>query len=540
MKNNLFYIFLFICFASFSQTSKVQVKVDTTKIRIGEQFQYKILVDETENVIIPKLKNLNGLEIVDTLKIDTIKNKLVQKYILTGFDSGAFYIPSQQIFIKNQPYLTDSLLIDVATVPIDTTKIKKFPIKGIKGEPYQFNDFRHYIWWGIVILLLILGLLYYFVFKKKKQEEEKVIVPLLPPYEEAIKKLKELDSKLLWQNNKTKQYYSELTEIVRGYIGRDIDIATQETTTNEIIDLVMAQNDAKNLNITKDTIANLSSLLKNADLVKFAKSKPLANDIEFDRKTAEKILSNIQPKIKEYKASLIPDEDDDDFSQSEIRNNSNNTVEEKQQKRFSKKHFFISAFVIGFLIAGYYGVSFGKKLYNSVSKFTDTSSTETIYNNNWEEYTLGNPSISILTPVKLEKEKAPELPENIKKYVQSINILAYKSIINNLQVFLMTTEYVPEINADLNGATNSAIAQMQQAPNVKNLTHNVESYNYKNINGSKLTGTFTENTIDTEYEAYCFVKNNNMYMLIVSHKKGDSYGKQISNKIVNSIKIEEE
>ncbi|MGB1042685.1 MAG: hypothetical protein ACPGU6_04765 [Tenacibaculum sp.] len=540
MKNKLLYIFIFLSAFGFSQSNKVQVEVDTTNIRIGEQFQYKISVDEIENVIIPKLENLKGLEVVDTLKIDTIKNKLVQKYILTGFDSGAFYIPQQQIFIKNQAHLTDSLLINVATVAIDTAKIKKFPIKGIKGEPYQFDDFKNYIYWGIAALLLIALLLYYFVFKKKKVTEEEVIIPLLPPYEEAIQKLKELDEKLLWQNNKIKQYYSELTEIVRSYLGRDIDIATQETTTNEIIDLVIVQNDAKNLNITKDTIANLGNLLKNADLVKFAKSKPLANDIEFDRKTAEKILSNIQPKIKQYKASLILEETKDNFNQSEISNNSNNIIEEKKKKKFSKKHFFISAFVIGFIVAGYYGVSFGKKIYNSVSKFTDTSSTETIYNNNWEEYALGTPSISIITPVKLENEKAPELPENVKKYVQSINISAYKSIINNLQIFLMATKYVPEINADLNGATNSAIAQMQQVPNVKNLTHNVESYNFKNINGSKLTGTYTENTIDTEYEAYCFVKNNNMYMLIISHKKDDSYGKQISNKIVNSIKIEEE
>ena len=83
----------------------------------------------------------------------------------------------------------------------------------------------------------------------------------------------------------------------------------------------------------------------------------------------------------------------------------------------------------------------GCPLGNLIPDFNDL-----VYNNNWKEYALGIPSISILTPVKLESQKAPELPENVKKHVQSINISAYKSIINNLQVFLMTTKYVPEIN----------------------------------------------------------------------------------------------
>ena len=123
----------------------VSADIETSNIRIGEQFSYKIVINETENVILPKLE-LQGLEVIDSAKVDTINNKLIQKYILTGFDSGAYYIPQQQIFIKNQAYLTDSLLINVATVAIDTTQIKKYPIKSIKKEPFVFDDFKIYIY----------------------------------------------------------------------------------------------------------------------------------------------------------------------------------------------------------------------------------------------------------------------------------------------------------------------------------------------------------------------------------------------------------
>lgn len=296
MKAKLFYLFLLIYNVGFSQSDKIKIEVDTTNIRIGEQFQYKISVNETENVILPKLENLQGLEVVDTLKVDTIKNKLIQKYVLTGFDSGAFYIPQQQVFIKNQAYLTDSLLINVATVAIDTSKIKKFPIKGIKGEPYQFDDFKNYFWWALAILIIIGLLLYFFVFKKKEETVEKVIVPLLPPYEEAIEKLQELDKKLLWQNNKIKKYYSELTEIVRGYIERELNIPALEVTTDELVDILNDFNEVKSIETDKETIYKLRKLLQESDLVKFAKSKPMAHQIEADRKDAKLIIDNLKPK----------------------------------------------------------------------------------------------------------------------------------------------------------------------------------------------------------------------------------------------------
>ncbi|CAM1351606.1 hypothetical protein [Tenacibaculum crassostreae] len=533
MKYKLLYICLFLASFTFAQQPQVKAEIDTTNIRIGEQFQYKISVNVTENVIIPKLENLKGLEVIDTLKIDTIENKLVQKYILTGFDSGAFYIPRQQIFIRNQAYLTDSLLVNVATVPIDTTKVKKFPIKGIKGEPYQFNDFKHYIWWAVFAILLIALLLYFFVFKKKKELKEVVTVPLLAPYEEAMEKLAELDKKLLWQNNQVKQYYSELTEILRNYLGRDIEIPTQEITSSQIIELVTIQNETKDLDINSETISTLDRLLKNADLVKFAKSKPLSEEISFDRKVAEKIISEVQPKIKEYKKAKA-------LEQGEIVDDihTNVKIEEVSKKNNAKKIGFLIAFIIAFGVFGYFGITFGKKIANQVSKYTDTSTTESILNNDWKTYSLGNPVFSIKSPVVLKTEETPELPEEVKPYIKSIEVLGYKSIINNLQVIVMFNEYVPEITADLTGAINGAIAQMQQLPNSSDLKYNVEAYNYNNVDGSKIIGSYTENGISKKFEACVFTHQNKMYLLIISHKADDNYGQQILERITNSIKID--
>ncbi|WP_334056195.1 BatD family protein [Polaribacter sp. P097] len=296
MKKHILNIFLWISAIGFSQTSMVSADIETSNIRIGEQFSYKIVINETENVILPKLE-LQGLEVIDSAKVDTINNKLIQKYILTGFDSGAYYIPQQQIFIKNQAYLTDSLLINVATVAIDTTQIKKYPIKSIKKEPFVFDDFKIYIYLLIAALLIIGFWIYWFVIRKRKTQEEEPTYRALPPYEEAMYRLNELDEKLLWQNNKTKQYYSELTEIIRGYIERELKVPALEKTSDEIIETLKDFHNAKTIRTSQATIQKLKELFQEADLVKFAKSKPLALEIEEDRKDAEAIVGDLKPKI---------------------------------------------------------------------------------------------------------------------------------------------------------------------------------------------------------------------------------------------------
>ena len=273
----------------------VKAEIDTTNIRIGEQFQLKISVDETQNVIIPKIQ-LKGLEVIDSTRIDTIKNSLIRRYILTGFDSGAFYIPQQQIFVKNQAFLTDSILINIATIAIDTAKVKKFPIKSIKKEPYTFDDFRIYIYLILAILAIIGFWIYWFVIRKRKETEDAPTYRTLPPFEEAILRLNELDEKLLWQNNKIKEYYSELTEIVRGYIERELKVPALENTTDEVLAMIKDFKNLDSIETSKETIKKLKDLLQEADLVKFAKSKPLAIEIEDDRRDAEFIIGNLKPK----------------------------------------------------------------------------------------------------------------------------------------------------------------------------------------------------------------------------------------------------
>jgi hypothetical protein len=292
----------FLMFLLLGFTGKAQVisKADTTKIRIGEQINYEIVVNTVEEVQFSNLKldSLKRIGVVKSFKIDSLKNQLIKKYTLTSFDSGRYVIPRQTVMIRNKVFLTDSLIIDVATVAVDTIKQPMHHIKTIKNEPYIFSDYLNYFW-GLIVLLLIIAVVLYFLLKDKPTHEE--IISRIPPFDLAKQRLKELDNKKLIKQNRIKLYYVELTDIVRSFIEREMNIPALESTTDELMETITDFNSSSNLNIHKETLVKLQKLLQEADLVKFAKSKPLLNEIEIHRFDAENIIDKLHPDKVEIK-----------------------------------------------------------------------------------------------------------------------------------------------------------------------------------------------------------------------------------------------
>lgn len=296
MKKLFFSIFYLIGLIGFAQTNPVKTSIDTTQIKIGERLLYEISVEGIKKIVFPKLQNIGKIEVVEKYKTDTLKNKLIQTYYLTSFDSGQFIIPKQQVLINNKIFYTDSLLIKVMGVAVDTTKQKMFTIKPIIEEPYIFDDFKPYLWWLLLLLAIIAAGIIYYLRKKKIVVFEKK--QSIPPFEEAIQKLKLLDKKQLWQHQKTKEYYIELTEIVRAYIEKEWHIPALESTTDELHGFMLDFIEIKKLPTNKQTAHRLHKLLQESDLVKFAKYKPVASEIEMHRTEAEQLITALKPKTE--------------------------------------------------------------------------------------------------------------------------------------------------------------------------------------------------------------------------------------------------
>ncbi|MDE6308537.1 MAG: hypothetical protein K2L79_07040, partial [Bacteroidales bacterium] len=87
--------------------------------------------------------------------------------------------------------------------------------------------------------------------------------------------LKALKNKELWQHNRVKEYYTELTDILRVFLADEYHIAAVEMTSDECIENLRRQYPDR-----KDDIHRLETVFRTADLVKFAKSEPQPSEHE--------------------------------------------------------------------------------------------------------------------------------------------------------------------------------------------------------------------------------------------------------------------
>ena len=101
--------------------------------------------------------------------------------------------------------------------------------------------------------------------------------------------MEKLNAKKLWQEDSVKEYYSELSEIIRTYIENGIGTQAMEIPTHEII----FQLHQKGIGTT-----SLKELLTRADLAKFAKAKPLQIENEESLKIGYDFIHQTKPQKK--------------------------------------------------------------------------------------------------------------------------------------------------------------------------------------------------------------------------------------------------
>ena len=300
--------FTLISSQGFSQQSpSVKSIVDTTFIKIGEQLYFKINIeiDSLDLVVFPEGQTFSPLEMVEAYKIDTVKKKdrvsLQRIYALTQFDSGAYTLPRQKVIINNRDFFTDSLQINVVAVTVDTLAQKMYDIKSLLVVEKSNSGIWKIILAIVFIVLILTGiatLLYWLVFRKKPLTEEEKVA-LLPPFDRAILELKKLENSKYIIQDEFKQYYSELTDILRSYIEEDVRVSALESTTDELIEKLELLKDAGKLELEKETIAQFKKVLQTADLVKFAKSKPEISIAKNDRGTVEQIVIKTKEALPE-------------------------------------------------------------------------------------------------------------------------------------------------------------------------------------------------------------------------------------------------
>jgi len=274
---NLFYIFIFISNLLFSQTAIL----DTNTILIGDQTKLNITIklDLNEEYDWPQFTDsvYKTVEIINTSnlkEISTEKFKIISQQItLTCFDSGSYYLPP---LVFNENKKTEGVLLNVKTIAINDSSAMMdiTPTKiGTENDytPEEIAKKRKQLWINIawiIGILLLLFLIYYLIKKYKKGEnlitKRKIVVP---PHITALEKLQNLKKKKLWQKGELKEYYSELSLILREYTEHRFNFLALELPTSDII------NNLKKLD--SNLLSKLEFVLLKADNIKYAKGLSL-------------------------------------------------------------------------------------------------------------------------------------------------------------------------------------------------------------------------------------------------------------------------
>lgn len=534
MKNKV-YLFVLMLFSAtvFAQKKQVTTAIDTTKNKIGAEFKLtlKTNVDTLSKVVFPNAKNFGALEVIQSYPIDTIKNndryELVKKYGLTQFDSGKYTIPRIPVLVNGQAFFTDSIRVEVANVVVDTLKQKMYDIKDIVPVKGKIGD-----WWLYLLALIVIAAIGFFLYKfiKKRQQRKLDDLAFKTPIEKATFLLSTLEKKELWQKGEVKTYYSELTDIARNYIEETIHIPAMESTTSELIVALRAASVKQKMTLTPETVENLERVLRQADLVKFAKSKPLDFEITEDRNKIEKVIVTLD--------KSLPQEIQDEALQHQI-------LKEKLIRKQRRNLILTMLTVVLGLLIGTTAFFVVTKGFGYVKDTVVGNHTKALLEGEWVLSEYGDPIVRIETPKVLKRQDASKvMPKEAMAVIKDMNMFAYGSMTEPFYVLVATTKFAKETDLDLSKALEGSVQTLELRGAQNILVKQEEFKTQQGIQGVRAYGTMSfldplkQKSLKCYYEMLLFKQENGLQQIVVTYEEGDVYGPEILARIINSVELQ--
>ena len=274
----------FLAAVAFGQQGEVKARLDSTHILIGDYLnvQLSVKAPASVKVLFPAVQPWlpDSVEMIGVSKIDTLIENDVAAYkqtvTVTAFDSGSFVFPALPFYTNDSILLgtTNPLPFEVTTVSVDTTLAIKDIHQPIK-VPLTFKEVLPYILAVLAVALLVALIVFLIMHYAKKEKPKKVrekVVPKEKAHIIALSRLEALRKKKLWEAGEIKNYYSELTDIIRDYMENRWQFGAMEMVTPEI----MAE--LERLHLSPENREMMRQILDTADLVKFAKWQPMPTD----------------------------------------------------------------------------------------------------------------------------------------------------------------------------------------------------------------------------------------------------------------------
>jgi hypothetical protein len=291
-----------------AQQIKVSSSLERDSIWLGDQIKMILIAEYPVGTMVsfPQLNDSlgNGVEVLSRSSRDSSKLgdgilQLRQTYLITAFDSGPHPI-KPFLFVGHTKITPDTLRSNPLTlfVKVPNVDLKKgfADIKKPYGAPVTFKEIAPWII-GIILVAAIVFFILYAISRRRKNIPlfSLPAKPKLPPHVVALSELDKLKEEQLWQHDKVKDYYTRLTDIIRVYLEERYDVPAMEQTTQEILSDFKGENSQ----IKGKLFTGLQKTLDTADLVKFAKYTPLADENHFVMVHAYSLVEETKPEPAE-------------------------------------------------------------------------------------------------------------------------------------------------------------------------------------------------------------------------------------------------
>lgn len=503
--------------------------IDTTSIAIGQQIELLISVSINPTDLVNFPEDPVGflpLELVRSSSIDSLeyegKLRLIKKYALTQFDSGTYIIPKQKVLVNNQLFFTGINQLRVTDVAVDTLVQNLYDIKPLT----EVEKITTYEWlWQLLFALLGLAALVFAYLRMKHKRKLAAQNLVLPAYDRALLALDNLEKSKYLLKEEYKEYYSELTGIVRNFLEEEVHIAALESTTDQLIEKLELLTHAGALTLDPATIAQFKKILQTADLVKFAKSTPEMAVAEQDRSQLKQIV------VKTKQAIAPP-------SEAEIAAAAAGEAAQKAREinRSRKRKLVVGGLVISGIILGALGYYGPQNVWDTALR----NPNKILLEKDWITSEYGVPAVTIETPEVLVRD----LTTTLKEGELSLQKFSYTHPKGVLFIHLETKRFAAEEDPDFNALTEIGLKELESigAKNIITKQENFEAQ--EGIKGMKTFGTAdfkVGNQSSMTKEDYILLYfGGKGYVQSVSMRwiDGDPYAAEISEKIMRSIAFE--
>tara|TARA_Y100000590_G_scaffold463529_1_gene630515 strand:- start:597 stop:2180 length:1584 start_codon:yes stop_codon:yes gene_type:complete len=509
---------LFAQSASFDNSILIESQVDTTSFKIGEKIDYyiKISIDNNYDIKFSEKPNFLPFEVLDSFEEDTILDNenfsIIKKYSLINFEPGEFWIPPQRILFNNSVKYSDSLLIIINDVEVDTVKQNLYNIKPIIPIKRNYTNILTVIFFILLLLLVV----WYLIKNRSKESWQSSFKANESFYEIAIKRINKLKNISPKNQNEFKEFYTNLVDSLRQYLEFQFQIPAMESTSSQLLIRIKVFSENKNYKIENKSLKDLEKLFSKSDLIKFAKSLPSKNEVSND-------IETISSFIKKVNTFYIKD------LESEIDSDNLNTLYEKEKNSFQFKKFaylftgvILSILLFSFLIFGYYPVRDTLLLHP----------TRKLYKKEWYTSQYGSPPVEIETPeILFRSEDTLGITKfNFGDSTDPFFIeLKFNDVIKGQQV------------KDLNALLNNSLEKLQGL-GAKNILMNDETFTIKSGDtGYKFFGSldFGENNslIRSSFTSIVLPYDQVTISLTIIYIKEDRYSDKVERRILESLNL---